>query len=77
VLELESVGRVDGSKWPQALGFGDYVGLSCSELAAETKRLVREKNNRSEHLLENDEAQRQTATTQLTAVKKAIADKRC
>jgi hypothetical protein len=75
VLALTVAGCAVSTR-PQALGYSDYVGLSCPELAAETKRLVREKTNRSEHLLENDEARRQTATMQLAAAKKAIADKR-
>ena len=62
---------------PQALGHGDYVALSCDQLAQEAVRLVREATNRSEHLLEDDQAKRQTAKLQLRSVKQARADKQC
>ena len=61
----------------KALGYGDYVALSCDQLAQEALHLMRETTNRSEHLLENDRARRETAMLQLKSVKQARADKQC
>ncbi len=61
----------------RALGYGDYVGFSCEQLGEEAVRLMRMTASRSEHILENDEARRDTAMRQLKAVKKASADKEC
>ncbi len=61
----------------QSLGYGDYVGFSCDQLGQEAVRLMRETANRSEHILEDDQARRQTALRQLKAVKQASTDKRC
>jgi hypothetical protein len=61
----------------QALGYGDYVGFSCDQLGQEAVRLMRETTSRSEHILENDQARRETAMRQLKAVKQASADKQC
>jgi hypothetical protein len=49
----------------QALGYGDYVALSCDQLGQEALRLMREATDRSEHMLENDRARRETAMLQL------------
>jgi hypothetical protein len=61
----------------QALGYGDYVALSCDQLGQEALRLMREATDRSEHMLENDRARRETAMLQLKSVKQARADKQC
>jgi hypothetical protein len=61
----------------RALGYGDYVGFSCEQLGQEAVRLMRTTASRSEHILEDDEARRDTAMRQLKAVKKASADKAC
>ena len=61
----------------QSLGYGDYVGFSCDQLGEEAVRLMRETANRSEHILGDDQARRDTAMRQLKAVKQASADKQC
>ena len=61
----------------QALGYGDYLALSCDRLAQEALHLMREAADRSEHVLENDRARRDTAMLQLKEVKQASADKQC
>ena len=61
----------------QSLGYGDYVAFTCDQLGEEAVRLMRETRNRSEHLLGNDQNRRQTAMSQLRAVKKASSDKQC
>ena len=61
----------------QSLGYGDYVGFSCDQLGQEAVRLMRQTANRSEHILENDQARRDSALRQLKAVKQASTDKRC
>jgi len=61
----------------QGLGYGDYVGYSCEQLGQEAVRLMRSAANRSEHVLEDDDARRQTARQQLKAVKQASTDKQC
>jgi hypothetical protein len=61
----------------RALGYGDYVGFSCEQLGEEAVRLMRMTASRSEHILADDEARRDTAMRQLKAVKKASADKGC
>ena len=59
------------------LGYGDYAGYTCEQLGQEAIRLMRATTNRSEHLLVNDKAQRDTAMRQLAVVKRASADKHC
>jgi hypothetical protein len=59
------------------LGYGDYVGLSCDQLAQEAVRLMRQVVDRSKHLLDDDQNRRETALLQLKAVRQASADKRC
>jgi hypothetical protein len=61
----------------RALGYGDYVGYSCDQLGQEAVRLMRMTATRSEHILVNDDARRDTAMLQLKAVKKASVDKGC
>lgn len=61
----------------QSLGYGDYVAYSCDQLGQEAIRLMRQAANRSEHLLADDKAQRDLALRQLSAVKRASAEKRC
>jgi len=72
-----AVGGCAVSTEGQRLGYGDYVGFSCDQLGQEAVRLMRATTNRSEHLLENDQARRDTAMRQLKAVKQASADKQC
>lgn len=60
-----------------ALGYGDYAGYTCEQLGQEAIRLMRATTNRSEHILVDDRAQRDTAMRQLAVVKRASADKRC
>jgi hypothetical protein len=60
-----------------ALGYGDYAGYTCEQLGQEAIRLMRATTNRSEHLLVDDRAQRDTAMRQLAVVKRASADKHC
>ena len=60
-----------------ALGYSDYVNLSCDQLGLEAVRLMRQAADRSEHLLDNDRNSRETATGQLKAVKRASSDKGC
>ena len=60
-----------------ALGYGDYAGYTCEQLGQEAVRLMRATTNRSEHLLTDDRAQRDTAMRQLAVVKRASADKHC
>jgi hypothetical protein len=62
---------------PQRLGYGDYVALSCNQLAQEALHLMREAADRSEHILGNDQARRETAMAQLKSVKQVRADKQC
>lgn len=61
----------------QSLGYGEYLGYSCDQLGEEALRLMRVAANRSEHLLEDDKARRDGAMSQLAAVKRASASKRC
>jgi hypothetical protein len=61
----------------RSLGYGDYVAFTCDQLGAEAVRLMRETTSRSEHLLEDDKARRDSAMSQLTAVKQASASKHC
>ena len=61
----------------QSLGYGDYVALSCDELAQESVTLMRAAADRSRHLLDNDQARHDTAMQQLKLVKQAWADKQC
>jgi hypothetical protein len=61
----------------RALGYGDYVALSCDQLAQEAVRLMRTAADRSEHMLESDRERRSTALLQLKAVKQARAYKQC
>lgn len=61
----------------QSLGYGDYAGFNCDQLGQEAVRLMREAANRSEHILENDQARRERALRQLQAVRKLSAEKRC
>ena len=61
----------------RSLGYGDYVGFSCDQLGEEAVRLMRETANRSEHILGDDQARRDTAMGQLRAVKQASARKNC
>lgn len=62
---------------PQGLGYGHYTSFNCTELTAEAKRLVRVVADRSEHLLADDAARRGEALTQLSAARRAMADKNC
>ena len=61
----------------RALGYGDYVGFSCDQLGQEAVRLMRMTATRSEHILVDDDARRDTALRQLKAVQKASVDKGC
>ena len=61
----------------QSLGYGDYLGYSCDQLGEEALRLMRVAANRSEHLISDDKARRDNAMSQLAAVKRATASKRC
>ena len=61
----------------QSLGYGDYVALTCDQLAQETVTLMRTAADRSHHLLDNDQAKHDTAMQQLRLVKQAWADKQC
>jgi hypothetical protein len=61
----------------QSLGYGEYIGFSCDQLGEEAVRLMREAANRSEHILGDDQARRDTAMRQLKAVKQASANKHC
>jgi hypothetical protein len=61
----------------QSLGYGDYAGYSCEQLGQEAVRLMRETTNRSEHILADDQARRDSAMGQLRVVRRASADKRC
>jgi hypothetical protein len=61
----------------QSLGYGDYVGFSCDQLGQEAVRLMRQTASRSEHILEDDRALRDTAMRQLKVVRQASADKKC
>ena len=61
----------------QGLGYGDYSGYSCEQLGEEAVRLMRAMANRSEHILADDEALRNTASRQLNAVKRASGEKHC
>jgi hypothetical protein len=60
-----------------ALGYGDYAGYTCEQLGQEAVRLMRATTNRSEHILVDDQAQRDAAMRQLAVVKRASADKHC
>jgi hypothetical protein len=61
----------------QQLGYGDYVGLSCDQLGQEAIRLMRKAADKSEHILQDDQARRQNALLQLKAVKQVRSDKKC
>ena len=61
----------------QSLGYGDYAGYTCEQLGQEALRLMRQASDRSEHLLADDRARRETVKRQLAAVKRAGSDKRC
>ena len=61
----------------QALGYGDYAGYTCEQLGQEAVRLMRATTNRSEHILVDDRAQRDTAMRQLALVKRSSAEKHC
>ncbi len=60
-----------------SLGYGDYVMLSCDQLGHEAVRLMREASDRSEHILQNDQARRDKAWQQLILVKRASVEKQC
>jgi hypothetical protein len=60
-----------------ALGYGDYAGYTCEQLGQEAVRLMRATANRSEHILVDDQARRDTAMRQLAVVKRTSADKHC
>jgi hypothetical protein len=72
-----AVGGCAVSTDQQRLGYGEYVAFSCDQLGQEAVRLMRETTNRSEHILENDQARRDIALRQLKAVKQASAEKNC
>jgi hypothetical protein len=72
-----ALGGCEVSTRPQALGYGDYVALSCDELAQEALYLMREAADRNEHILLNDQARRDAAMLRLRSVKQASTDKRC
>jgi hypothetical protein len=72
-----ALGGCDVTTRPQALGYGDYVALSCDQLAQEALNLMREAADRSEHILEDDQARRDAALRKLRFVKTASADKGC
>ncbi len=74
---LVAVGGCAGYTDRQSLGYGDYVGFTCEQLGEEALRLMRQAADRSEHLLGDDQARRDTAMLQLNAVKRASVDKRC
>ena len=61
----------------QSLGYGDYVAFSCDELGQEALRLMRQTTSRSEYLLDDEKARRDTAMRQLKAVKQASTHKGC
>jgi hypothetical protein len=61
----------------QSLGYGDYVGYTCDQLGQEALRLMRIAASRSEHLIADDRARRDTAMRQLATVKRASSDKAC
>lgn len=61
----------------QSIGYGEYVALSCDQLAQEALHLMREATNRSEHIPANDRARREIAMLHLKSVKQARADKQC
>jgi hypothetical protein len=60
-----------------ALGYGDYVALSCDQLGQEAVRLMRQASDRSEHILQNDQDRREKARQQLSLVKQASEEKGC
>ncbi len=60
-----------------ALQYSDYLAMSCDQLGQEAVRLMRETTDRSEHILKNDQERRRTAMFELTAVKRARAEKQC
>jgi hypothetical protein len=61
----------------QSLGYGDYVALSCDRLGQETVNLMRAAADRSQHVLADDQARRESARKQLDLVKQAYAEKQC
>ena len=61
----------------QSLGYGDYVALSCDRLGQETVNLMRAAADRSQHVLADDQAMRESARKQLDLVKQAYAEKQC
>ena len=61
----------------QSLGYGDYVALSCDRLGQETVNLMRAAADRSQHVLADDQARRDSARKQLDLVKQAYAEKQC
>jgi hypothetical protein len=71
------IGGCAASTDRQSLGYGDYVAYSCDQLGEEAVRLMRETANRSEHLIEDDRARRDSAKQQLQAVKQASTAKHC
>ena len=44
----------------QSLGYGDYVALSCDRLGQETVNLMRAAADRSQHVLADDQARRES-----------------
>lgn len=61
----------------QSLGYADYAAFTCDQLGQEAVRLMRDTRSRSEHLLGDDQNRRDTAMSQLKAVKQASAAKQC
>jgi hypothetical protein len=62
---------------PQGLGYGDYVALSCDQLAQEALHLMQDASDRSQHLLTDDRARRDAALARLRSVREASAAKQC
>jgi hypothetical protein len=77
LLLSSAVGGCSVSTDRRALGYGDYVALNCDQLGQEAVSLMRTAADRSEHMLENDQQRRNTALSQLKAVKQARAEKQC
>jgi hypothetical protein len=53
------------------------MSASCDQLGQEALRLMRIAASRSEHLVADDRARRDTAMRQLATVKRASSDKAC
>ena len=55
----------------------DYAAMTCEQLLAESKHLLRRQSHRNEYLLEDAEELRRTAKANQKVVARLIAERNC